>query len=152
MDDVTRKMSRGIGLLTLRIGAGLLMMTHGWGKVQKIVEGDWKFGDPIGLGPHLSLIATAGAEFVLAGMVVIGLATRLSAAPIVFTMMVAAFVVHANDGWARQEFPILFALMFLVITLTGPGRFSADHVLWPKIKKRMANRRRERKFKKKHAE
>lgn len=141
MDDSLRKMSRGVGLLILRIGAGALMMSHGWGKVQMVFASDWKFADPIGIGPGLSLLATTGAEFVLAGMVLIGLFTRLSAAPIVFTMMIAAFVVHADDGWAKQEFPMLFALIFFVLILTGPGRFSLDALLWPMYKRRRKNRK-----------
>lgn len=136
MNEMTERMLRAVGILMLRIGAGVFMMSHGWGKMERIFTGNWKFGDPIGLGPELSLIATAGAEFVCAGMVVVGLLTRVAAAPIVFTMMVAAFVVHANDGWGKQEFPLLFALVFFVLIFTGGGRFSLDNVLWPALKKR----------------
>ena len=136
MDDATRKMSRGIGLLILRIGAGVLMMTHGWGKVQKIFSGDWTFADPIGLGEGLSLFLAAGAEFVLAGFVALGFTTRLSAAPIVFTMMIAAFVQHADDPFGTKEKAIVYALVFFVLVLTGPGRFSLDGVLWPLYKRR----------------
>ncbi|MCB9932629.1 MAG: DoxX family protein [Planctomycetes bacterium] len=142
LDEATRNASRGLGLLILRVGAGVLMMYHGWGKVQKIFAGDFTFADPIGLGPELSLVLAAGAEFGLAALVVLGLGTRLAAAPIVLTMMVAAFVQHAADPFAKKELALVFALMFLVITLTGPGRFSLDALAWPALK-----RRRERKKK-----
>ena len=136
MNEMTERMLRAVGVLILRIGAGLFMISHGWGKMEKIFSGDWKFGDPIGLGPELSLLATAGAEFVCAGMVVVGLLTRAAAAPIVFTMLVAAFVVHGGDPWAKQEFALLYALIFFVIMWTGGGKFSLDSLLWPALKKR----------------
>jgi putative oxidoreductase len=136
MNELTERLLRAVGVLILRLGAGGLMMSHGWGKVKRIFTGKWEFADPIGLGPHLSLIGTAGAEFVCAGMVAVGLLTRAAAAPVVFTMLVAAFVVHAADPWAKQEFALLFALMFFVIMFTGGGRFSLDSLLWPWMKKR----------------
>ena len=140
-NDATRKASRGVGLLILRIGAGLLMMSHGWGKVQKVLEGDFKFADPLGLGAGPSLVLAAGSEFVLAGLVVVGLATRLSAAPIVFTMMIAAFIQHGADDFATKEKAIVYALMFLVLVLTGPGRFSLDAIAWPMIKRRQQRKK-----------
>ena len=57
-------------------------------------------------------------------------------------MMVAAFVQHSSDDFAVKEKAIIYALMFLVLTLTGPGRFSLDALAWPAIQ-----RRRERKKK-----
>lgn len=138
MNELTERLLRAIGVLILRVGAGVLMMTHGWGKVKRMLDGNWEFADPIGLGPTLSLIAVAGAEFVCAGMVVVGLFTRAAAAPVVFAMLIAAFVIHANDPWVRQEMPLLFALMFFVLMWTGGGRFSLDALMWPALKRRRA--------------
>ncbi|MBX3459132.1 MAG: DoxX family protein [Planctomycetes bacterium] len=138
MNELTERLLRAIGVLILRVGAGVLMMTHGWGKVKRMLDGNWEFADPIGLGPTLSLIAVAGAEFVCAGMVVVGLLTRAAAAPVVFAMLIAAFVIHANDPWVRQEMPLLFALMFFVLMWTGGGRFSLDALMWPALKRRRA--------------
>ena len=135
-DDATRKAGRGLGLLILRVGAGLLMMSHGLGKVQKVFAGDFTFADPLGIGAGPSLVLAAGAEFGLAAFVVAGLATRISAAPIFFTMMTAAFVQHASDDFATKEKAIVYALMYLVIVLAGPGKFSVDAIVWPAIKRR----------------
>ena len=59
-------------------------------------------------------------------LVVIGFKVRWAAIPVVITMLVAAFVVHAADGWAKQEFPLLFAVAFLTLVFTGAGRYSLD--------------------------
>ena len=63
---------RSTGLLILRLTAGILMATHGAGKMSKVFAGDFAFGDPIGLGPHISLIGAALSEFVFALAVAAG--------------------------------------------------------------------------------
>jgi putative oxidoreductase len=143
MNELTERLLRAIGVLMLRIGAAVLMMSHGWGKVQMVLEGRWaEFkGDPIGLGNGLSLVAAAGAEFFCALLVGLGLFTRAAAAPVVFTMLVAAFVVHANDDFGTKEKAIVYALMFVVIMFTGGGRFSLDSLLWPALKRRRERRK-----------
>lgn len=140
-DSVLRKMTRGVGLLILRVGAGLLMMYHGWGKVEKVFAGDFTFADPLGIGPGTSLVLAALVEFVLAGFVVLGLGTRLAAAPIVFTMMIAGFVQHANDDFGTKEKAVVYAMVFLVLTLTGAGRFSLDALAWPAFQRRQARKK-----------
>jgi putative oxidoreductase len=121
-----------LGLLVLRVVVGGLMMTHGWGKVQMLVEGRAaEFGDPIGLGNQLSLVCAAGAEFGCALLVTLGCWARLAALPVVFTMLVAAFKVHADDPWtmgqgASKEPALLFMAVFAAIALSGPGPYSLD--------------------------
>ena len=44
------------GLLFLRVTSGIFMLTHGAGKLAKLIEGGIiKFADPIGIGPEASL-------------------------------------------------------------------------------------------------
>lgn len=116
-----------IGLLLLRAGAGLTMaFGHGWGKLTAFSEKAAEFKDPLGIGNELSMAATVGAEFFAALLVVIGLGTRFASASLVFTMCVAAFIVHGADPFGSKEKAILFAVMFLVLAVTGGGKFSAD--------------------------
>jgi putative oxidoreductase len=128
-----------VGLLILRIGFGVYMMTHGWGKVQMVLNGEFdQFADPIGIGVAPSLVLAAGAEFFCAFLVLIGLATRFAAIPVAFTMLVAAFMVHGGDPWtmsggASKEPALLFFTAFLTLVFTGPGRFSLDSFVAPKL-------------------
>ena len=39
------------GLLFLRVTCSSLFFTHGYSKVLKIIHRDFKFSDPIGIGP-----------------------------------------------------------------------------------------------------
>jgi uncharacterized membrane protein YphA (DoxX/SURF4 family) len=41
---------------------------------------------------------------------VLGLATRLAAFPLLFTMLTAAFFIHGDDPWAKKELAVLYAV------------------------------------------
>ncbi len=120
-----------LGVLFLRVGIGLMMIAgHGYPKLQKYLSGDRAFGDPIGLGQETSLLLAIFAEFFCSLLLVFGLFTRAAIIPLLFTMLVALFVVHSSDPLAKQELPLLYALAYLTLFLTGPGKYSGDRVLF----------------------
>ena len=120
-------MVRDAGLLLLRVVTSLLMMTqHGWGKLTSFSERAETWADPIGLGSELSLALAIGAEFFCSILVAVGCGTRLAAIPLVFTMLVAAGVVHWDDPFAKKEFAVLYLVPFLTLIMTGAGRYSVD--------------------------
>ncbi len=143
----TKEITQAVGLLVLRLAMGGYMMTHGWGKLQMVLNGQAdQFGDPIGLGSALSLYLVTFAEFFCALAIVLGLATRFAAVPLVFAMGVAAFVAHGADpwtmseaatrffageseSWASKEPALIFLAAFLALALTGPGFFSLDNLI-----------------------
>lgn len=159
MEAKRQDLMNSLGLLVIRVVLAAFMMTHGWGKVEMVFAGNFEqFADPIGLGKPLSLILAAGAEFVCAFLVLIGAATRLAAAPLVFTMLIAAFVAHFSDpltsGEAARLFfsgatkypaakqpALMFAAVFFGLIFTGAGKFSVDGMVWPIIKERRARRK-----------
>ena len=116
----------GFGLLVLRVVAASFMLTHGWPKLQKIFAGDWTFADPIGVGQGPSLLLAALAEFGGSVLVLVGWKARWAAIPVVFTMLVAGIVVHANDPWARKELAFLYGTIYAAVVFLGPGRYSVD--------------------------
>lgn len=121
---------RDVGLLGMRVALALLMIGgHGWPKLAKYGELTTKFSDPLGVGSHLSLVLALGAEIGCSLLLIVGLFTRLAAVPLAFTMIVAAFVIHANDPWRTQEMAVLYLVPFLALIFTGAGRFSVDGLL-----------------------
>ena len=110
-----------ISLAILRIGAALLMLTHGWPKIANFSTYLTKFSDPIGLGPALSLQLAIFAEFFCAILLAFGFLTRLSLIPLMVTMAVAAFIAHADDPFASKEKPLLFLLIFIFFFFAGQG-------------------------------
>ncbi len=120
-----------IALLLLRVAAGILMLTHGTGKFTKLFGDDpIKFADPIGVGVTASLALTVFSEVICSILLILGLATRLIALPLLFTMLVAVFIVHGDDGFKKQELPLLYAAVYAAIALSGAGKYSLDYVIY----------------------
>ena len=115
-----------IGLALLRIGASLLMLTHGFPKFQRLMSGNFEFSNPIGIGETPSLFLTVIGEFIAPILVIIGYKTRYAAIPTVITMLVAFFIVHSEDILRKKELALLYALVFIAIIFLGPGKFSLD--------------------------
>ncbi|MGV8993499.1 MAG: DoxX family protein [Flavobacterium sp.] len=122
-----------LSLLILRIAGGALMLTHGISKIAPLFGSDpIQFPDPIGLGATTSLALTVFAEVFCAALLILGLATRFAAIPLLITMLVAVFVVHIADPFANQELPLLYASIYLVILIAGAGKFSIDNMVFNK--------------------
>ncbi len=116
-----------LGLLILRVGLSVMILTHGIPKFLAFIGGDMAVaGDPIKLGGLISSILIILAEFVAPILIIIGLKTRLAAITVVIAMGVAAFVVHAGDSFGRKEMALLYLIGFLAIALMGAGKISMD--------------------------
>ena len=121
---------RDFGLLLMRVGyAGTLLMLHGLGKFERLLGGSFKFPDPLGIGSGLSFGLATFAEFFCAIALLLGFASRVATLPLIATMGVAVFVVHAGDPMHKKELALLYLAGFVVLLLTGPGRFSFDEIL-----------------------
>tara|TARA_R110001583_G_scaffold26159_1_gene94435 strand:+ start:128 stop:505 length:378 start_codon:yes stop_codon:yes gene_type:complete len=115
-----------IGLAFLRIMPSLLMISHGLPKFQKLISGNFEFGDPIEIGATPSLFLTVLAEFICPILIIIGFKTRWMAVPVAITMAVAAFIVHGADPFGTKEKALVYLVFFVAIILLGPGKFSID--------------------------
>ncbi len=115
-----------LGLLVLRVGVSGLMLTHGFPKLLKLLQGDFDFADPIGLGGMITLILTVIAEAICPVLIIVGIKTRLATIPPIIAMGVAAFVVHASDPIATKEKALLYLVAFIAIGLMGAGKLSLD--------------------------
>ena len=126
--NITEFVNTGYSLLILRVVATFAMIYgHGWGKLMRVFEGNFQFGDPIGLGPTLSLILAAFAEAICSFLVMIGYYTRAAALVLVINMSVIFFLVHLpSDPFGRMELPLVYLAIFLTLFFTGPGKYSLD--------------------------
>lgn len=125
-----RPIATDLGLLLLRLASGGMMAySHGWGKLQKMLSGDFGFADPIGVGEEASLMLTVFAEFVCGILVALGLFTRAALVPLMVTMVVAVFIIHADDPFSKQEFGLLYLIPYVALFLAGPGKLSLDKKL-----------------------
>lgn len=118
-----------LGTLLLRVGAGGTMLwQHGLPKLMHFGEKMDHFGDPIGLGPAVSLGLIVFAETVCAALVALGLWTRISTIPLIIGMGVAAFVANAGHPFKDQELAVCYLTAFVVLFFTGSGRYSLDRL------------------------
>ncbi|WP_037681759.1 DoxX family protein [Streptomyces griseus] len=132
------------GLLILRLVAGLLIAGHGVQKVSfhlggnGLAGGTEEFRHDGFRGGRLTALA-AGAGQLGAGLfLAAGLLTPAAATTAVGVMTVAATVKWHNGLWVQNdgyEYPLVLVVVAGVLALTGPGRWSADHVVgltpWP---------------------
>ena len=126
----TKEAHLDILVLLLRISIAAFMITHGWPKFLKLLEGgEIQFGNPIGLGPALSFILVVFAEFFCSVLIGIGLGTRLATIPLMFTMFVAAFISHGDDPFRRKETVLLYILLYITLLVTGSRKYSIDSLI-----------------------
>ena len=119
-----------VGLLSLRVGFGLTMaFAHGLGKIPP-KDGFIGYLGSMGLPAPLAMGWMAGLSELVGGLfIAIGLATRWSAASLTVTMAVAFFMAHGADPFQKKELSLMYMITFLVLFLTGPGKFSIDGLI-----------------------
>jgi putative oxidoreductase len=118
-------------LLLLRVTSGAFMLfAHGLPKLNRLFSsGEITFSDPLGIGTMPSLALAVFSEFFCSILLILGLLTRASLIPLIITMFVAAFIHHAGDSFLQIEKALLFLLIFMVLFLTGPGKFALGRVV-----------------------
>lgn len=126
------------GLLVLRLVAGLLIAGHGVQKVSfrlggnGLAGGTEEFRHDGFRGGRITALA-AGASQIGAGLFLAsGLLTPMAAMAAMGVMTVAGTVKWHNGLWVQNdgyEYPMVLVVASAVLALTGPGRWSADHIL-----------------------
>ena len=106
------------------------MLNYGYAKLERYLNGERGFADPLGFGEEFSLILTILAEFFCSIFLVAGLFTRAVLIPLIVTMLVAFLIIHSDDPFEKKEHPLLFLIPYVTLLLTGPGRYSVDQVLF----------------------
>ena len=122
-----------LGLLLLRIGIGLsFLILHGWGKITAGPEMWAGVGQAMptfgieGLAIFWGFLA-ALTESLGAILFLLGLFYRPASLALAFTMLTATiFHLKAGDGWSTASHAMDMFIIFLGMTLVGPGKYSVD--------------------------
>ena len=122
-------LSLDFGLLLLRVllAAGQKKQT----KIANFSALSTSFLDPLGIGVLPALLGAIFAEVVCSILVLIGLWTRLTVLPLIFTLIVVFFVVSGGAAFAQRELAYLYLAGWVVLFFTGAGRFSVDALRCP---------------------
>ena len=118
-----------ISLLLLRIVfCGSMIFGHGLGKLNKVLDGNFNFSDPIGIGETPTLFLAVFSEFIAPIFILIGFKAKIFSFFPTATMFVAAFIVHLDDPFSRMEKSLLFLAVFITFMITGSGKYSVDKI------------------------
>jgi len=89
-----------LGALALRIYLAPIFILAGWHKLQALDDTAYYFGEMLGLPAPMLMATLAGlVEFIGGITLLLGLAVRFLAIPLMFTMIVAASTAHWENGW-----------------------------------------------------
>ncbi len=124
-----------VAILFLRIAFAGMLMTHGWAKLSHFEATAQGFAE-MGGAPVAGLVIFA--EFFCALGVVVGLLYRLALMPMIINMSVAFILAHGAKlvGENNGEMAFLYLMAFIVLIMTGPGRYAMDHFVFSLINKK----------------
>ena len=122
-------MAYSVMLLAVRIIFGALFMSHGIAKWVAFNEATENFPNPLGMGSTLSFWLAIFAEVACSFGFILGALFRLCLIPMIFTMCVALFVIHASAPLVIKELALMYLTIFVLTFFSGPGRFSIDEIL-----------------------
>jgi Predicted membrane protein len=118
-------------LLVLRVAIGVLMFRHGIPKIKKLLSSEpIHFFETFGLSERSSLKLAAFNEVFFSTCVMLGIGTRITVIPLLFTMLIAAFYTLKSQPFDKKELPVLFLLVYITILLCGGGKFSLDYLIF----------------------
>ena len=121
-------------LLFVRLFFGVLFFMHGLDKMTNFNELSENYPSVLGFGSYTTLMVSIFCEFACSLFLMAGLMTRIVLIPMMVAMAVAFFDIH--DGMMPEgELALIYMIVFLVLFLTGPGRYSVDSLIDSKVKK-----------------
>lgn len=118
-----------IAFFILRVGAGILMIHHGYDKLVKFTDYAPHFMHFLGMNGTVSLALVVFAEFFCSLLLMLGLFSRFACIPLLIDTAVAVAKGHKWDVLGDGEHASLFFLIFLTILFVGPGKISVDGMI-----------------------
>ncbi len=116
-------------LLIARIVFGGLFLAHGIQKLMDYGQLSTIFPDPLGVGSEISLMLAIFAELFCSLAFICGFLYRLAMLPMIFTMGMAFFKIHAADPFAVKELALVYLMIFILMYITGPGKYALDYFM-----------------------
>ena len=121
-------------ILALRVFFGVLFFTHGLDKMINFNTLSETYPSVLGLGSYMTLMVSIFCEFACSLFLIAGLMERIVLLPMIASMAVAFFDIH--DGmFPEGELSLIYLILFVVLLLTGPGRYSVDYLIDMKFQK-----------------
>ena len=126
-------------ILALRMFFGVLFFVHGMEKMMNFDQLSRSFPSVLGFGSYMTLMLAIFSEFCCSIFLIAGLMQRIILIPMIISMGVAFFDVHdavLPDG----ELALIYMIVFFILFLVGPGRYSLDYLIDVRIQRMKATR------------
>ncbi len=127
---------KGVSLLILviRVFFGVLFFIHGLDKLINFNTMVQNYTSVLGFGSYMTLMVTIFTEFCCSLFLIAGLLQRILTIPMFLSMAVAFFGVH-DAMLPEGELALIYFVVFLVLFIVGPGKYSMDYLIDGKIGK-----------------
>ena len=123
-------------ILVVRVFFGVLFFTHGLDKLMNFNSIVGTYPDVLGFGSYMTLMVTIFCEFCCSLFLISGLLVRIMTVPMIISMGVAFFDVH--DAMIPEgELALIYFIVFIILFLTGPGKYSVDYLIDKKIQDKL---------------
>lgn len=121
-------------LLVVRVVFGILFFIHGLDKLVNFNTLVQSYPSAFGFGSYMTLMVSIFCEFCCSLFLISGLLVRLMTIPMIIAMGVAFFDVH-DAMMPEGELALIYFIIFIMLFLTGPGRYSIDYLIDKRFKK-----------------
>jgi aquaporin Z len=125
-------------LLIARLTVGVLFVSTGWGKVHNLAKVTAFFTELHIPAPAFNATLASFTELICGALLVVGLASRLAALPLVVTMIVALLTAKLDEIHGLPdlfgEVEWAYIALLLVIATAGPGKASLDVLVAPRFR------------------
>lgn len=127
---------KGVSLLifAVRVFFGVLFFTHGLDKMMNFNSIVDNYPNVLGFGSYMTLMVSIICEFGCSLFLISGLLVRLMTIPMIISMGVAFFDIH-DAMMPEGELSLIYFIMFILLFLIGPGRYSIDYLIDTKFQK-----------------
>ena len=121
---------KGVSLLifVVRVFFGVLFFTHGLDKMMNFNSIVDNYPSVLGFGSYMTLMVSVICELGCSLFLIAGLLVRIITIPMIISMGVAFFDVH-DAMMPEGELALIYFVIFILLFLVGPGRYSVDYLL-----------------------
>ena len=121
-------------ILLIRLVFGVLFFTHGLDKMIHFNDLLNSYPSVLGFGSYMTLMVAIFTEFCCSLFLMTGLLLRIMVIPMIISMAVAFFDVH-DAMMPEGELSLIYLIVFIILYLVGPGRFSFDYLIDSRFRK-----------------
>ena len=128
-----------LGPALARLTVGLVFIGTGWGKLHTLPDVTEFFASLHIPAPGLNARVAASTEFFGGILMLLGLATRIAALPMAFTMVIAILTAKLGDVHGLTDLVGFeewsYLVFFIWLALAGAGPLSLDRLIAPRLQK-----------------